>query len=77
MIVQCPHCRKSVVVNGLGRKPLNIGVKNVCDALRTCRSITIAAEKLGCSRAYIYKVIKCEGLSTRQVVETKTKKLDK
>jgi hypothetical protein len=75
MIVQCPNCGKPVSVNGLGRKPLNIGVKNICDTLQDCKSIALAAEKLGCSRAYIYKVLKCEGLSTWQVVETKTKKL--
>ena len=75
MIVQCPHCRKTVVVNGLGRKSLNIGVKNICDTLQDCKNIALAAEKLGCSRAYIYKVLKCEGLSTWQVIETKSKKL--
>lgn len=75
MIVQCPHCRKQVVVNGLGRKPLNICVKNICDTLQDCKSIALAAEKLGCSRAYIYKVLKCEGLNIWHVIETKTKKL--
>lgn len=75
MIVQCPHCRKTVVVNGLGRKSLNIGVKNICDTLQDCKNIALAAEKLGCSWAHIYKVLKSKGLSPWQAVETKTKKL--
>ncbi len=39
MLVQCPHCGKPVVVNGLGRKPLNIPLKNVCESLQTHRSV--------------------------------------
>lgn len=73
MIVQCPNCGKPVAVNGLGRKPLNIGVKNICDALRVSRSVTLAAEKLGCSRAYIYKMLKAQDLSPRQVIRAKQK----
>ena len=41
MLVQCPHCSKSVVVNGLGRRPLNIAVTKVCDALRLQRTGTL------------------------------------
>ena len=42
MIVQCPHCGGTVVVKGIGRKPLNIGVKNVCDALQAHRDVLAA-----------------------------------
>lgn len=34
MIIRCPNGRHSVVVNGLGRKPLNVVAKNVYDILR-------------------------------------------
>jgi DNA invertase Pin-like site-specific DNA recombinase len=44
--------------NRFGRKPLPIPVINVCDALQDSSSVLAAAEKLHCSRAYIYKVAK-------------------
>ncbi len=69
MKIPCPHCGKIVVVNSLGRKPLNIGVKNICDALRSCHGITMVAEKLGCSRGYIYKVLARDGLTPREVIQ--------
>jgi len=69
MIIQCPHCGKSVVVNGLGRKPLNIPLKNVCDALRAHSSIGEAANELGCSKGYIFKVLKANGRKLKDVIE--------
>lgn len=69
MLVQCPHCGESVVVNGLGRKPLNIGVNFVCDALADSPTVGAAAERLGCSRAYIYKVLKEHGTSPKSLTE--------
>ena len=53
----CPHCGNLVEVGGLGRKRLEIPVKNVYDALAKFSNITLAAESLGCSRGYIYKVL--------------------
>ena len=69
MKVQCPHCGKSVVVNGLGRRPLNIPLKNVCECLRKHRSTVAAAQELGCSQGYIFKVLKDNGLKLKDVVE--------
>ena len=69
MLVQCPHCGKSVAVNGLGRKSLNIAVNNVYDTLRLHRSVVTAANELGCSRAYIYKVLKARGLTLTDVIK--------
>ena len=69
MLVQCPHCGGTVVVNGFGRRPLNIAVIKVCDALRLHRSVLTAANELGCSRAYIYKVLKVEGLTPADVIK--------
>lgn len=57
MKVICPHCGKSIEVNGLGRKRLNIPVKNIYDALVHHSTVTAAAKALGCSRGYIYKVL--------------------
>jgi hypothetical protein len=67
MKVKCPHCGGTVVVNGIGRKPLNIAVNNVYDALRLHRSVVAAAKELGCSRAYIYKVLKANGLKLEEI----------
>ena len=69
MKIQCTHCGKSVVVNGLGRKRLNIPLKNVCDALQAHHSIAAAAKELGCSPAYIFGVLKANRLKLNNVIE--------
>ena len=69
MIIQCPNCGEKVVVNGLGRKPLNIPLKNVYEALQAHSSVAAAANKLGCSQAYIFKVLKADGLKLKDVFE--------
>lgn len=66
MIIKCPHCGKPVPVKRIGRKPLGIPVKKVCDALRACPTVSGAAVELGCSRAYIYKTLKDAGLTVRE-----------
>lgn len=61
-IITCPACGEKIpIANSAGRKPLNLDVKFIYDTLRTSRSITTAAKKLGCSRGYIYKVLKDHG----------------
>ena len=69
MIVRCPHCGKNVMVNGLGRKPLNIPLKNVLESLLAHRGVTAAAEDLGCSPSYIFGVLKKNGLKLRKVIK--------
>jgi len=68
MIIPCPHCGKPVAVNGLGRKPLNIPLKNVCEALQTYRSVVAAANEFNYSQAYIFKVLKYNGLKLKDVL---------
>ena len=67
MIVECPHCAKPVPVDGLGRKPLNIPLKNICECLRRHSSIGAAALDLGCSEAYIYRALKANGMKLKDV----------
>jgi len=55
--ITCPCCHTEITVNGLGRKKLDVPVKNIYGALARYSSITLAAESLGCSRGYIYKVL--------------------
>jgi molybdenum-dependent DNA-binding transcriptional regulator ModE len=63
MIVQCPHCGKTIDLGRVtGRKPLDITVKNVCGALQEHGTVAAAAKELGCSRGYIYKVLKASGM---------------
>jgi hypothetical protein len=69
MLVRCPHCGQSVVVNGLGRKRLNIPLKNVCEALRAHRNVVAAAQELGCSQGYIFGVLKANGLRLKDVIK--------
>ena len=73
MKVQCPHCGKSVMVNGIGRKPFNMPVTKVYDALRLHHNVLAAADSLGCSRAYVYKVLKANGLTVMDVINGKVK----
>jgi hypothetical protein len=69
MKIQCPNCGQSIVVNGLGRKPLNIPLKIVCESLQAHRSVGAAANELGCSQAYIFGVLKANGLKLKDVVK--------
>ncbi len=69
MIVQCPNCGESVVLKGLGRKRLNIPLKNICEALRTYRSIGTAAKQLNCSQGYIYNALKANGLRLKDIIK--------
>ena len=69
MIIQCPKCGEKVVVNGLGRKPLNIPLKNVYECLRKHRNAVRAAQELGCSQGYIFKMLKVNGLRLKDVVK--------
>jgi len=59
------------VVNGLGRKAFNMPVTKVYDALQHNRSVLAAANELGCSRAYVYKVLKANGLTPADVIKGK------
>ncbi len=68
MIVQCPHCGKSVVVYGLGRRPLNIPLKIVCESLQTHRNVAAAAQELMCSEAYIFGVLKANKLRVKDLI---------
>lgn len=71
MIIQCPYCGKRVVVNGLGRKRLNIPLKNICEALQSERSVASVAKKLHCSQGYIFNALKSQGLKPRDIFEGK------
>jgi len=68
-VITCPHCGKVAVTLGIGRAATNIVVTDICDALRLCRSVPSAAEKLGCSRALVYKVLKANGLTPADVIK--------
>jgi len=73
VIVERPHCGKPVVVNGFGRRPLNIPVNKVYDALQRHHSVTTAARELGCSRGYIYKILQGSGLRAEDVIKEATR----
>jgi len=73
MIVHCPNCGNPVVVNGLGRKPLNIPLKNISGALQAHRNVGAAAQELGCSQGYIFNALKANGLRLKDVINERTK----
>ncbi|MFC2018697.1 hypothetical protein ACFLU4_01905 [Chloroflexota bacterium] len=68
-IITCPHCGKVAAILGIGRAATNLVVTDICDALRLCRSVPSAAEKLGCSRALIYKILKKHDMSPADVIK--------
>ena len=69
MIIQCPHCGERVVVNGLGRKRLNIPLKNICEALQSERRVAAAARQLHCSQGYIFNILKAHRLKPMDIIE--------
>ena len=68
-MVICPYCGKVAATLLLGRPASNVVVTEVCDVLRLCRSVPLTAEKLGCSRALIYKILKAEGLIAKDIIK--------
>ena len=67
MLIQCPYCGKPIVISGLGRKRLNIPLKNVLESLKAHRNVMVAATELGCSEAYIFGVLKANGLKLKDL----------
>jgi hypothetical protein len=61
------------VVNGLGRKRLNIPLKNVCEALQARRSVVEVANELNCSQGYIYNTLKANGMTLKEVIRNGVK----
>ena len=71
MNIQCPHCGGKVVVNGLGRKRLNIPLKNICESLQAHKNVVAAANELNCSQGYIFGVLKANGLKLKDAINGK------
>lgn len=68
MKILCPNCGETISVKGLGRKPLNIPLKIVCESLRAHHNVLAAAKELGCSEGYIFGVLKTNGLKVKDVI---------
>jgi len=68
-IITCPHCGEVVATLKIGRPPTNVSITDICDALRLCHSVRLAAEKLVCSRALVYKVMKADGLAVKDFIK--------
>lgn len=74
MKIVCPHCGKCVFMNKQGRQPLGINDSKVIDVLLDSSTRQEAAKKLGCSRGYIYGVLRGNGLVVKK--NRRTKKLE-
>jgi hypothetical protein len=66
---RCPERYGCLGGDRLGRPATQHTVTEVCDSIRLCRSVPAAAEKLGCSRGLIYKLLKINGLTAREVLK--------
>lgn len=76
MKILCPNCGKSVAVNGLGRKRLNVAVAIVCNALQASsgnyrRATEIITDKTGIpvTSGFVHKRIKRAGLKLKDVIK--------
>ena len=52
-----------------GRKPLSIPLKIISDTLRDTKGIQATADKLSCSRGYIYQELKAAGTNPREFIK--------
>lgn len=69
-----PKCGEKIKGKGTeGRKPKDIHVIFICDTLRSTHSVKQAAEVLGCSQGYIYKVLEAAGLRVQDIISNRTK----
>jgi hypothetical protein len=68
MIIKCPHCGQPVPVSGLGRKSLDIPLKNVLESLQAYHDVRVAARELDCSPSYIFGALKNNGLKISDVI---------
>lgn len=68
MKINCPKCGEKIAIKGFGRRPLNIVVTKVCDALQLHHSVLAAAKELGCSRGYIYQELNKKGLKPKDII---------
>jgi hypothetical protein len=69
MIIRCPNCGGQVVVKGFGRRPLAIPFTKVREALERSSTTRAAAEILGCSVPYLYKVCKLKGKMPKDYIK--------
>lgn len=85
--VKCPHCKHMVEVKApVGRKSFDMGVNFVIETLQgrysrlrglhsgkvKHRAVCDAAAELGVSSAYVYAVIKRNGLTVDEVLANET-----
>ncbi|MBA7711994.1 hypothetical protein ES703_120962 [subsurface metagenome] len=57
----------------IGRKLLDVSVISICDALWNSPTVRAAAERLHCSRSYIYAELAKFGTTPRDVIEGRWK----
>ena len=67
--VKAGMARAKAAGSSFGRKMLNIPVISLYDALREYSDVTLAAEHLNCSRAYIYQELSKYGVKPKDVIE--------
>ena len=70
-VITCPYCGRVAATLSMGRSASNISVIEVCDALRLWNNVPAAAEKLKCSRALVYKILKAHGMTPADVIRGK------
>ena len=71
--ISCPKCGEVISISISGRKKLNLPVKIIYDALWDSGKVGPAAEKIGCSRAYIYAELAKFGTTPKDVIEGRWK----
>lgn len=64
----CQHCGKVAATIGIGKVATSLTVTDICDALKSYKSVKLAAQNLKCSRALVYKILKANGLTAPEVL---------
>ena len=69
MKVVCSKCGETIEIPSGHPRRLDIPVITLCDAISKGGSVVAAANKLGCSRAYIYQELEKVGKRPKDYVK--------
>ena len=67
MLVKCEHCGHTLTVGGLGRKRLNLPLKNVYKAIRDTSTGAAAGRLLCCSESYVFMILRRQNLKIKDI----------
>lgn len=67
MKIICPKCGKVIDVPGLGRRRLQVSVRNILDCVKATNTALAASQRAGVSKSYLFAVLKRQNLKLADV----------